>query len=92
MKVTIELPDQLVKKVKLRAIHDGQKLKDTVENLLLKGLKTPDSLPRKPSRGGLGIDSKTGLPIFRAAPGATIVKRTVQETLELARRIDEDES
>ena len=34
MKTTLELPDALVKKVKLRALHKGQKLKDTVVELL----------------------------------------------------------
>jgi len=90
MKVTIDLPDQLVKKVKLRAIHDGHKLKDTVEELLLKGLKLPEPTPVKSKHRGLGIDSETGLPIFRASPGATVSKQTVKEALEFARRIDDE--
>lgn len=91
MKVTIDLPDQLVKKVKLRAVHDGQKLKNTVENLLLKGLKMPEPVRKKSRRGGLGIDSETGLPVFRAAPDAVIKKMTVKQTLEMVRRIDEED-
>ena len=34
MKTTLELPDGLMRQVKLRAVHRGQKLKDTVAQLL----------------------------------------------------------
>lgn len=38
MKTTLDLPDALVKQIKLRAIHEGKKLKDAVADLLRKGL------------------------------------------------------
>jgi hypothetical protein len=38
MKTTVQLPDDLVKEVKLRALHEGKKLKDAVADLLWKGL------------------------------------------------------
>ncbi len=38
MKTTLDLPDALVKQVKLRAVREGQKLKDAVADLLRKGL------------------------------------------------------
>ena len=38
MKTTLDLPDDLVKKVKLLAVHEGMKLKDAVAELLRKGL------------------------------------------------------
>jgi len=38
MKTTIQLPDELIKEVKLRAIHEGQKLQDAIADLLRKGL------------------------------------------------------
>jgi hypothetical protein len=38
MKTTLDLPDDLVKEVKLRAVHEGKKLKDAVAELLRKGL------------------------------------------------------
>ncbi len=38
MKTTLDLPDDLVKEIKLRAVHDGKKLKETAAELLRKGL------------------------------------------------------
>ena len=39
MKTTLELPDDLVKAVKLLAVHEGKKLKDAVADLLRQGLE-----------------------------------------------------
>lgn len=39
MKTTFELPGDLVREVKLRALRDGRKLKDTMADLLRRGLK-----------------------------------------------------
>jgi hypothetical protein len=41
MKMTLDLPDDLVKEVKLLAVHEDQKLKDAVTDLLRKGLASP---------------------------------------------------
>lgn len=51
MKTTLELPDTLLRRVKLRALHRSQKLKDAVAQLLELGLAaSPDveSSPRAP--------------------------------------------
>jgi hypothetical protein len=38
MKTTLDLPDELMRRVKLRAVHRNQKLKDAVSQLLEAGL------------------------------------------------------
>ena len=38
MKTTLELPDDLVRAVKIRAVEENKKLKDTVADLLRRGL------------------------------------------------------
>jgi hypothetical protein len=43
MKTTLELPDDLVKEVKLRAVYEGKKLKEAVAELLRKGLAAAPS-------------------------------------------------
>ena len=38
MKTTLELPDELMREVKIRAVHEHKKLKDIVAELLRKGI------------------------------------------------------
>jgi hypothetical protein len=38
MKTTLDLPDDLMREVKIRAVHEHKKLKDTVAELLRKGM------------------------------------------------------
>jgi hypothetical protein len=39
MKTTLDLPDDLVKRVKIRAIHEHKKLKDTIAELIEQGME-----------------------------------------------------
>ena len=47
MKTTLELPDELVKEIKLRAVLEGSKLKDAVAELLRRGLAAKSSAAKK---------------------------------------------
>lgn len=38
MKTTLDLPDELMRAVKIRAVHEHKKLKDTIAELLRTGL------------------------------------------------------
>jgi len=38
MKTTLDLPDELMREVKIRAVHEHKKLKDTIAELLRKGI------------------------------------------------------
>jgi len=38
MKTTVDLPDELIRAIKLRAIRDNRKLKDMITDLLRRGL------------------------------------------------------
>ena len=70
MKTTLDLPDALVKQVKLRALQDGRKLKDTVADLLRKGLAVAaDTLPdaRAPV---VTRDKESGLPLIECKHAA----------------------
>lgn len=72
MKTTLDLPDDLVRQLKLRALREGRKLKDAAADVLRAGLAAR-------ARGGGAAeappvvvkDRKTGLPVIqcrRAAP------------------------
>lgn len=61
MKTTIELPDALLKQVKIRAVREGRKLKDAIADLLRKGLTVAEPGPRDPV---VVKDKTTGLPLI----------------------------
>src|SRR5436305_14163352 len=69
MKTTLDLPDALVKQVKLRALHDGRKLKDAVADLLRKGLAAEASPASE--EAVIGKDKKTGLPLILGKKAAS---------------------
>ena len=52
MKTTLELPDDLMRRIKLRALHRNRKLKDEIAQLLEAGMASaPNSkAPRKPPK------------------------------------------
>src|SRR2546423_6594507 len=62
MKTTIELPDSLIREIKLRAIHENRKQKEIFAELLRKGLDAPEP-SAEPSSAVIGKDRETGLPV-----------------------------
>ena len=57
MKTTLDLPDELMRKVKIRAVHERKKLKDAIAEFIRKGMaageKRPPKLPKPGKlRGG----------------------------------------
>jgi hypothetical protein len=83
MKTTIDLPPELVKELKLRAVHEGKKLKDLAADLLRQGLRSTTS--RQTLRPPRVIkDKKTGLPVIvghPAPPGMEITPDRIAEIL-----------
>jgi len=71
MKITLDLPDALVKQVKLRALRDGQKLKDAVADLLRKGLAAAKGAGPEELGPVISKDRKTGLPVIECKHGAS---------------------
>ncbi|MBS0264377.1 MAG: antitoxin [Planctomycetes bacterium] len=61
MKTTLDLPEALVKQVKLRALQQGQRFKDAVADLLRKGLLAAETTA-KSQAPRITKDKKTGLP------------------------------
>lgn len=66
MKTALDLPDELMKEVKFRAVRDGRKLKDEIADLLRRGLDTP-SESVQPVLAGVERDSRSGLPVVTCA-------------------------
>lgn len=77
MKTTLDLPADLVRAMKLRAVHEGRKLKDVAAELLRRGL-APDPAPK--SAAGEG---EIKLPLFPSDPDAPASRMTTKELLAL---------
>jgi plasmid stability protein len=85
MKATFDLPDSLVKEVKLRALHQGRKLKDEVTNLLRAGLAAAERPPaprRHLKSSRVKTDLKTGLPVIVCGSDAPATRMTAQALVQ----------
>jgi len=78
MKTTLDLPDDLMREVKLRAVEENRKLKDTIAELLRIGLA------QKPA-GSPSIRNRVKLPLVQGAhdarPGEELTPERVAEIL-----------
>ena len=88
MKITVDLPNDLVRKIKLRAVHEGRKLKEVVADLLRFGLEQGTSLPQAPAPQ----KGKIALPFFPSAPNARASQMSIEAllALEQATQLEED--
>lgn len=79
MKTTLDLPDDLMRTIKLRAVQEDRKLKDMIAELLRRGLVAEEERSRGPIRNRVELPLiKCGHP---AAPGKEITPERVAEIL-----------
>ncbi|MBK5257922.1 MAG: antitoxin [Vicinamibacteria bacterium] len=84
MKTTMDLPDELVREVKLRAVVQGRAVKDLVADLLREGLgMDPPGRRKKRSPTSKVVVGPTGLPVVRCDPAAPATRMRVRELLSL---------
>ena len=76
MKTTLELPDDLLREIKIRAARDNRRLKDVVADLLRRGLAT---------EGAKKAGHRVKLPLFQvphaAKPGEELTPERISEVL-----------
>jgi len=77
MKTTIDLPEDLVREMKLRAVREGRKLKDVAEEVFRRGLATPKT-PGAPQPR-----HRVRLPIFPQPAGAAAIELSGERLHEL---------
>ena len=79
MKTTLDLPNDLLRAMKLRAVHEGRKLKDVAAEIFRRGLAQPEP----PSRA---IPRRVILPLIQcrhpAAPKMELTPDKVAEILQ----------
>ncbi len=78
MKTTLELPDDLMRTIKIRAVEENRKLKDTIADLLRRGLSQE---PVEPT----SVRNRVRLPLVQCAheahPGEEMTPERVAEVL-----------
>jgi hypothetical protein len=83
MKTTFDLPRDLVREIKLRAVHEGRKLKDMAAELLKRGLADPVT-PAKPKHLKPRIEIQAnGVPVVCCGKDAPASRMTTEELLAL---------
>lgn len=93
MKTTLDLPDELVQRLKIRAVMERRPLKHFVADLLARGLEAPMEpasahAPALPA----GLErNEHGIPVFRCAPGAPATRMTADELVALDQQALEQE-
>jgi len=84
MKTTLDLPEELVRVAKLRALTQGRTLRDLVTQLLRQGLALDAPNPVSDmQQGSMVVMGSNGLPVIRCRPDAPAVKMKTQELLQL---------
>lgn len=63
MKTTLDLPDELVREIKIRAVRENRTLKDLITDLLRRGLA-------QPLEGSGRVRSRVELPLVQCAHAA----------------------
>jgi plasmid stability protein len=79
MKTTLDLPEPLVRAMKLRAVREGRKLKDVARDALAAGLTRTAPARRRPPV--VVKDKKTGLPVIQCRRSGTLTPEQVAEIL-----------
>jgi plasmid stability protein len=84
MKTTLDLPDDLVRAMKMRALLQGRTLRDLVADFLRQGLSmaAPQAAPAPPP-GSMVETAPNGLPTIRCNANAPVTTLGLQELLAL---------
>jgi plasmid stability protein len=95
MKTTLELPDDLMRTIKVRAAQSNRRMKDVVAELLEKGMRAPAN--ETPLHGSVSsgnpseISPETGLPVIHSPEDAPIATMSDQEIHALIHQAQERE-
>jgi hypothetical protein len=92
VKTTLDLPEDLVRELKLRSVHDRLKLKDVAASALRRGLGLESTAVAKPEQlpQGLGF-SPQGFPVFDCRAGTPVKKMSAREIVVLEQEIIAEE-
>jgi len=83
MKTTLDLPSDLIREIKLRAVYQDRNVKDVAAELLRLGLGAATNARQSaPTKPGVEIQAN-GLPIIRGSADASAKHMTADQLLAL---------
>ena len=85
MKTTIEIPDEIMRMIKIKAAKEGYKIKDLVTILLKSALTSSEKVASLPKKGALS------LPLVHCRPNAPITKMSAHDIYKLMHQTLEEE-
>jgi hypothetical protein len=92
MKTTLDLPDELVREVKMRAVVQGRTVKDLVAEFLREGLGIAPVGRSKKLPASERVEIKEGgLPVIRCRPDAPATRMSVEDLLKLEQATQSEE-
>jgi plasmid stability protein len=84
MKTTLDLPDELIRAVKLRAVGQGRPMKELVADMLRQGMGIATASQSKPlDKASLVQITASGLPVARCRPDAAATQASLADLLQL---------
>ena len=84
MKTTLDLPDELVREMKLRAVMQGRTLRDLAADFLRQGLGMAANRPPPAISPESGVlINADGLPVFRSGSSAPAEHMGIEQLLQL---------
>lgn len=86
MKTTFDLPEDVVREMKLRAVMEGRKLRDVAEEIFRRGLAQPGSSRPSTER------HRVRLPLVPIAKGAKPFALTGQQIAEMEAEIESSQN
>jgi hypothetical protein len=91
MKTTLDLPDALMRRVKIRAASEGLKLKEVIAHLLEKGMEATPVLTVAEGELPYVIDPTTGMAVSRTLKTPNFVPPTAEESQAMIERANEED-
>lgn len=92
MKTTLDLPEELIREVKLRAVIQGRTLRDLVADFLRLGLGVAvPNTPVLPPADSMVEVGPGGLPVIRCSADAPAARMSVQALLKLEQQTQTEE-
>lgn len=84
MKTTLDLPDDLMRELKVRAAMEGRRLKDVIGEALRVGLKNRDAFGSPAPRSRITTDPEMGFPLVQCPPDAPASRMSAEQIRRLA--------